>query len=80
LLVSLPGPDHLFAKPALPRLEVGAEVRLCAGPRCGRWGRVAALRLSPTRVAGNITCPTAEVVLDDGVTETVSLANLEMVG
>lgn len=79
LVISLHGPAQVSSE-AVPRLEIGAEVRICAGPRCGCWGKVASLNLTPIRLVGNIACPAAEVVLDDGATATVALANLELVG
>ena len=80
VVVSLQSPTMETVEQATPRPVVGARVRICAGARCGHWGRIAALSLNPTRAVGNIICHTADVVLDDGAPVTVSLANLELVG
>ncbi|MCL4464819.1 MAG: hypothetical protein M1401_02095 [Chloroflexi bacterium] len=67
-------------EPPPPRLEVGAQVRIAAGGRCGLWGRVASLSLSPRQIAGTIASATADVTLEDGSTHTFPLANLELAG
>ncbi len=78
LVVSVEGATYVEA--ALPKLEIGAGVRVAAGPCAGQWGHVVALPGAARRLPGGLVCQLADVALVRGERLSVPLANLELVG